>query len=488
MATEERPQEGDRRVREPLSPARQKRLEKVFEHATKKSTTSTDYDYITELLSQCVLGDPGNLEYVRTYVENLQKKYNNNRKGSPLAQFKERGSRSALKKALAQQQWDEVIEHGLKVLTVNPWDIHTLIGMATASAKCGDWECELYYLRCALAANPKDPETNRICGMTLGERGLYDQAIACWHRVEEALPTDDEAKRAVAVLTVQKARSRGEFGDDDEVSRRLRVKDQQQEAASFEQRLLEKIKSEPRNLAHYLELSQQYVTNERYRESEELLAKAYEVSDGDPDIREKWEDAQLRHLRQRIGAATDPEAKKKLQAEYFERDVQACKNRVERYPSNLALKYELGYRYLLTKRYAEAIRELQVAKNDPRRKGACMLALGQCFQHVKQYRLAMSHFESAIQEIPDRDAENKKRALYLAGRLAMGLKDADTAEKYLATLAGLDFSYKDVSTLLDKVAKLRENPGPGVAGSDESTEANVESGPQDDQQAPSTNS
>ena len=45
-------------------------------------------------------------------------------------------------------------------------------------------------------------------------------------------------------------------------------------------------------------------------------------------------------------------------------------------------------------------------------------ALGQCFQEIKQYRLAMNNYESAIHEIPDRDADNKKRALYRAGRLA----------------------------------------------------------------------
>ena len=32
------------------------------------------------------------------------------------------------------------------------------------------------------------------------------------------------------------------------------------------------------------------------------------------------------------------------------------------------------------------------------------------------------------------------------------------AEKHLSALAGLDFTYKDVSKLLDKIAKLRENP------------------------------
>jgi polysaccharide pyruvyl transferase WcaK-like protein len=73
----------------------------------------------------------------------------------------------------------------------------------------------------------------------------------------------------------------------------------------------------------------------------------------------------------------------------------------------------------------------------------------------------MSHYEAAIQEIPDRDADNKKRALYYAGRLAAALKDLEKAGKHLTTLASLDFTYKDVSALLDKIAKLRENPESG---------------------------
>ncbi len=87
-----------------------------------------------------------------------------------------------------------------------------------------------------------------------------------------------------------------------------------------------------------------------------------------------------------------------------------------------------------------------------------MLVLGECFQQIKQYRLAMTHYESAVQEIPDREADTKKRSLYLAGRLALYLRDFDAAEKHLTTLAALDFTYRDVSKLLDKLARLRENP------------------------------
>ena len=69
----------------------------------------------------------------------------------------------------------------------------------------------------------------------------------------------------------------------------------------------------------------------------------------------------------------------------------------------------------------------------------------------------MSHYEEALREISDRDAENKKKVLHLAAKLAFGLKNYDEAENHATALAALDFSYKDVSTLLDKIAEIRED-------------------------------
>ena len=88
--------------REPLTPAKRKRLQKLFEHASKQMAQES-HDYATELFTECVLGDPSNLIYVQNYIGNLQRKYNNNKTGSKLAQFKERGARSAVKKALAPE-------------------------------------------------------------------------------------------------------------------------------------------------------------------------------------------------------------------------------------------------------------------------------------------------------------------------------------------------------------------------------------------------
>ncbi len=335
MASEERPQEGKRGSREPLSPAKQKRLEKVFGVASKKAdaaTATADFDYTTELLEQCVSGEPGNATYVNKYIENLQKKYNNNRKGSPLAQFKERGARGALEEGPrpgAMGRGHPVRSEGPDGQSLGPL---RALGMARAAAKSGDRDCELCYLKAALTGSPKDPAANRLYAIALAERGLLDEAIAFWHRVEEVRPKDEEAKRSIASLTVQKQRSSGKFDDEDEdeASRRRRLRTQQQEELSLEQRLQRKVENEPDSTAPLLELAQYYVNADRFAEAEGLLSKAHQLAPEDVDIREKWEDCQLRHMRQRLAKTRDPDARKKLEHQYFEKEVLVYQNRVER--------------------------------------------------------------------------------------------------------------------------------------------------------------
>ena len=134
---------------------------------------------------------------------------------------------------------------------------------------------------------------------------------------------------------------------------------------------------------------------------------------------------------------------------------------VERLPANLAFRFELGQQYKVLGQIGEAIKEFQNARNDARRKGVCLLQLGECFQAIKQYRLAMDHYESAIEEIPDRDADSKKAALYKAGKLALGLNDLAKAEKHLGVVASMDFSYRNVSVLLDKIPSDATRRGGG---------------------------
>jgi len=191
-----------------------------------------------------------------------------------------------------------------------------------------------------------------------------------------------------------------------------------------------------------------------------------EVSGGDFSIRERLEDAQIRRLRENVSIAQkrakeeDTDEARELHQKYLDElnhsEMEMYVSRSERYPNNMAYKFELGLRLQRAGKTNEAIKVLQDARADPQRKGEVLLHLGECFQEIKQYRLALTHYKDALEELSERHVELRKRALYRAGYLAIGMKELDDAEEHLSTLAGLDFSYRDVAGLLDKIRKLRE--------------------------------
>jgi len=459
------------------SPAKRKRLQQSFEQAN-NLMRQENYDYANELFSQCVVGDPSNVPYAQSYLANLKLKYSNNKKGSNLAAIQGIGPKGMVKKSSVQKNWPAVIKHGLDMLKLNPWHVPTLKAMAAACEGLGCLQTQLVYLKMALEPNPKDVDVNRLCAHALDEAGRFDEAITCWHRVEQVKPGDEEAARAIASLTVKKTIQKGGWEKGQDVSQQRFGRDSGGGGESGdltpEQRLEREIRRNPKDLSKYTELAELYIRTETFAKAEEILSRAYELSNKDADIREKWEDVQLRSLRQQMtrsqeqaeksGRPEDVQRYEQLRGQFQAKDLQFCQNRVARYPNNLLFHYDLGERYKLNGMYNEAIGEYQHARNDPRRKGVSLLSLGQCFQKIKQYRLSASHFEEAIREIPDRDDTNKKKALYLAGRLALAMHELDTAERHFTVLAGMDFSYRDVSALLDKIADMRQNEGSSGEG------------------------
>jgi tetratricopeptide (TPR) repeat protein len=336
-------------------------------------------------------------------------------------------------------------------------------------------EAELAYLKAAVDAGAADPEMNRLYARALRERGMFDQAIAAWQRVLKAKPDDDEARRANANLQVERTIKKGGY-EEAETSTDLMVdKEAQSErmhgtvAISREQQLEKLIAKKPEEIATYLELADLHTREERYPEAEEVLTRALQVSGGDVGIREKVEDAQLRGARQnlRVAEKSAQEEKtpaavnlyNKMRTELNNLELEVYRSRVERYPSQLGYRFELAVRLKRAGQFKEAIPKFQEASADPKRKAQVHVELGECFQHIKQYPLAMSNYEAAIAAVPDRDIDLRKLSLYRAATLAMGLKDVDKAEKYLTQLASLDFAYRDVADRLEKITALRGEMG-----------------------------
>ena len=458
--------------------AKRKRLQQCFSHANSQASQG-NFDYATEMFTQCVVGAPENVPYLHGLLANLRKKYDNNKKGSKLGFVKTAGARGLTKKAVIKKDWQAVIKNGVEVLKLNPWDASTLTAMAEACKNLEFNEPELVYLRMALEGHPADADINRTCAKALTERSEYDQAIACWNRVQKARPDDHEPGNAIADLTVEKTikKTTQQEAPEEAADAGPGVADPSQavaqqrpaavESLSPEQALIRQIKKTPKDVSKYLELAKLLQEGNHLGKAVDILGKAYKVSGGDPEVADRWNDAQVQSLRQKvllkekeIGDNPTEEGKQELESlrqEFNAKDVEVRKERCERYPNNLNYRYDLAVRYQAIGKYNEAIAEFQKAKNDNKRVGLCMLALGQCFQQIKQYRLAMSHYEQAVREIPDGDSDHKKEALYFTAKMAFGMKDYDAAENYATALGAIDFSYKDIPVLLDKIAQERED-------------------------------
>jgi tetratricopeptide (TPR) repeat protein len=191
-----------------------------------------------------------------------------------------------------------------------------------------------------------------------------------------------------------------------------------------------------------------------------------EHAGGDLQVREAYEDMGLRRARHNVQIAerraendSSDETNSlavRMRQELNRLETEVFRARVDRYPNVVSWKVELGTRLKRAGNYSEAIKVFQPATGDPRRRGQVYLELGECFQQIKQYKLAMTNYEAAVEALADRgEPELRKKALYRAGVLAMGLEDLNLAEKHLTELAGLEYGYRDVAERLDKLAEVR---------------------------------
>jgi tetratricopeptide (TPR) repeat protein len=138
----------------------------------------------------------------------------------------------------------------------------------------------------------------------------------------------------------------------------------------------------------------------------------------------------------------------KLKADKLAYQVAECQKRVEKYPTDLAIRHEMGALYFQTGKISEAIGELQKAKGNPYKRLAAMSLLAQCFAKRKMFDLAARTLQDAIKEKTVFDDE-KKDLIYNLGCVfeAMGKKE-DAVEQFKQIYES-DIGYKDVAAKVD---------------------------------------
>ncbi len=474
MVSESKPPNAHNTEPSAMTPHLRRRLHECFEHAGKlMKQEAYDYDYAHTMLGECVSRDPGNVVYLEAMFENLRRKYKNNKRGA-LLNF---GGKGAFKKAHARQQWDDVLKTGPAILKSNPWDTATLRALAEGCAALGHLETELRYLRFALERNPNDVDVNRHCAKSLTRQGYYDQAIACWHRVDEARRGDAEAQKMMSELQIEKTQvglGKGRERVQDERDRAEPAGASEAEPPRREIRLTPRqemeqaIVNNPTDVDAYLELTQLHLEQDHLGDAQHLLQKGLSATGGDIRIQHRLEDVEVLRKKRHLAIAQQQAAKSPgEETQQLVHDLQGDLNRFEldiyaarsaRYPKDLELLFQLGLRQKAMDNLPEAVKCFMAAAELPERRAHAVLELGECLQRQKQYSKALECYLRGLDRAERAEqAELVKLALYRAGVLSAGLKDHGSAIDLLDRLVKLDPDYKDGVARLDKIRQMGHN-------------------------------
>ena len=466
------------------------RLQECYAHALElMEQPGYDIDRAHDLLTECVIHDPGNLLYVNALLENLGRKHHDDKQSRQGHIYTAKGN---LNKAISTRNWRHVLRLGPELLKHNPWDIAVLRAMARACEAERYSRAEVRYLQNALETAPEDAELNRRAAQLLVKLERFDEAIDCWRRVEDADPHDIEASRMIATLTLDKTRhqSSSEEGEEEVVEENKQSaepvlssatgddggehhppeekKEPRKLVLTRRQELDQAIANSPENDEAYLQLAEYHLSEGRTYDAQRTLQKALSISK-DPDVLNRVEDVNMLRAKEHAeiaeqraaeeGTTEAREQAEKLREEQARLEFEIYKSRCERAPDDHSLQFELGVRLKRLGNFRESLDRLKAGLEVPEHRATASLEIGEILQRYQQFPKALQCYRQAAQLAAGEPsaADCRKRALYRAGALATTMKLTDSARQYLKELVTMDPEYLDAKPRLDKLAQMSEN-------------------------------
>ena len=467
-------------------PAKARRF---FEHA-RAMQDSANYEYAMTLWLQGLQRDPQNMEALEAFFESAANFLVKNPKAKgptkdQLGQFKKKGPLEkyavhllhwATRPAVDWQSGMRAMEEAARLELDEPgyWIGERVHGLARQ--------------------DPKAKKDQFVTLMGLFEKvGGYDKAVSAGEDALKLDPRDGKLEARVRNLSATATMSKGGYADTGKAGGfRANIRDLEGQTAREEDEALVKTgsaldrtieraadayKSDPLDQNAAQKLGKLLL--ERGKPDDEKAAiKVYLKAHEDTQsyrFKQLAGDVKMRIARRKFrairdGAASgDGEAKARLdkarrQLLEFERDEFA--ERVDNYPTDLALKFELGVRQFQLGEHEGAIEQFQVAQGAAGKAAIALSYLGRSFEALGWLDEAEDTFRRAVEaHQPDGDdlaLELRYGLMSTLQRKAAENRDADAANEAFRLASGIaikQINYKDIrerrTTLQELVKELR---------------------------------
>ncbi len=200
-------------------------------------------------------------------------------------------------------------------------------------------------------------------------------------------------------------------------------------------------------------LAELHVQREEYDRALELYRPLLTGENPDPSLEKVVADLELRKLDgqiARLDSSAPDHAEQLRQGEVRKQELALAqaRQRVERYPNDLAFRFELGQQLLEAGKVGEAIAEFQKAQNNPHKRIAAMHHLGRCFVLRGMTDLAIRTYQNALKEKPVFDEEKKELIYDLGLALAKSGKQEEAMDQF-KLIYETDIGYRDIAARVD---------------------------------------
>ncbi len=447
-----------------------------FTNRGRQALETGRYELAVDMLMEAVSAAPDILEtrkLLRTaQIANFKKNGKSGfgaKLGYKMAQMKIMG-------LVKKGQGKEAMAEAEKLLCQNPLDPDNIEAAVKAAEAAGKADHAAITVEAAYECSNRDPALlERVATYyTMAKR--YDKARDAYQKLSELKPGDQkiiqllkdtEARATMNAGWEQTAGKKGGFQNLIANKEQAKKLDQANKAVitgddadALIKEKLAQIEREPKNMNFRRALARIYIQNKRYEEAIQCLNDAIEASGSmDPELDRMLSQTYVNYFDQQIEAyraAVDEANAVEMENQKNQFVFDDLAQRVERYPNDLHLRYELGLQYYSYEYYDEALEHLQLAQKSPKDRLWALYYLAMCFLKKGQTDMAVMQLETARDAIPTMD-ELKKKIVYQLGLCAEQAGDLEKAYQYYKDVYSTDVGFEDLSDRMLAVSQALKN-------------------------------
>ncbi len=447
-----------------------------FTNRGRQALETGRYELAVELLTEALTCAPDTLETRRLLRAAQIAKFRQSPPGF-MAKMKCMTMRSKVLALAKKGQGAEAMAEAEKLLSINPLDPDNIECAVKAAESAGKPEAAAISVEAAYSCNQNDANLlERIAAYYMAAK-RYDKARDAYVKLSQLKPGD---QRVLQLLKNAEAQTTMSSGWSDSVGKKggfqnliankeqAKKLDQANKAmvvgTDAEALIAEKkaqIEREPGNMNMYRALARIYMQNKRFAEAVQTLEQAQAVNSADPELDRMLSTVRAADYEARIEALRQEGKTEEADALEVEKDqfvFDDLATRVDRYPNDLHLRFELGYQYYIygdqdPSFYDEAVQHLQLAQKSPKDRLNALYYLAMCFLKKGQRDMAVMQLETARDQLPMMD-DLKKKVVYQLGLCAEESGDYEKAYNYYKDVYSSDVTFGDLNERMLKIGKL----------------------------------